>query len=310
MQNRYSFATRRLSATIVLACAVGVPRHAISQPPVVSGDSAVTTTIRVGGLAIRARTAGLARRDPRKPVVVFESGGGAPLETWNTILPAVAAFAPVVTYDRAGTGQSAWDSLPPTPERVVARARRVLATLDVAPPYVLVGHSWGGALIRYFGGSFPTDVTGMVYLDPADITQTPTDELAIFESIGADAAARDAFYSLMERGMAGAPAPMRAEGEVTLGLFKADLAGRRLPPAPDVPTTVILAGKPAVLPPGSVPFDTRRYAEAVQQARLRRLREWVRAPGELLIATSSGHLVHVSEPQLVIEAIRRLVERR
>jgi pimeloyl-ACP methyl ester carboxylesterase len=275
-----------------------------------SRSAMVTSAVDVDGLALRVRTAGLQERRAGHPAVIFESGGGAPLETWDPIFLGVADFAAVVAYDRVGTGQSAWDSLPPTPERVVARLRRLLVTLNVAPPYVLVGHSWGGALIRYFGGGSPRDVAGMVYLDPTDITQEPRDEVAIFESIGAGAAARDAFYELMERAMANAPAPLRAEGAVTMGIMRSDVAGRKLPTAPDVPTTVILAGRPPVLPPSGLPFDTKRYADATQQARLRRLREWVRREGEFVVATNAGHMVHADEPELVIGAIRRLVQAR
>jgi pimeloyl-ACP methyl ester carboxylesterase len=182
-----------------------------------SRSAMVTSAVDVDGLALRVRTAGLQERRAGHPAVIFESGGGAPLETWDPIFLGVADFAAVVAYDRVGTGQSAWDSLPPTPERVVARLRRLLVTLNVAPPYVLVGHSWGGALIRYFGGGSPRDVAGMVYLDPTDITQEPRDEVAIFESIGAGAAARDAFYELMERAMANAPAPLRAQAANSSG---------------------------------------------------------------------------------------------
>jgi pimeloyl-ACP methyl ester carboxylesterase len=266
----------------------------------------LTTAVEIDSLSLRVRTAGLHGCKAGQAAIIFESGGGAPLETWDPILSTVATFAPVVAYDRAGTGQSSWDSLPPTPQRGVARLRRLLATLDVAPPYMLVGHSWGGALIRYFGGASPADIAGMVYIDPADITQEPADEITIFESIGAGRAARDAFYDVMERAMADAPAPLRAEGAVTMNIFRQDVASRQLPSAPDVPTTVILAGKPASFPPNGLPFDTTRYADAVQRHRRQRLRGWVRGGGEFLVAMNAGHLVHADDPELVIEAIRRL----
>src|SRR6185436_18751772 len=120
---------------LVLATAPG-----LSQP---STPTLATRMVRVDARQIRVRTAGLESRAARQPIVVFESGGSAPLETWDSILPAVATFAPLVAYDRTGTGESPWDSLPPTPDRIVTRLRRLLATLGAAPPYLLVGHSWG-----------------------------------------------------------------------------------------------------------------------------------------------------------------------
>jgi pimeloyl-ACP methyl ester carboxylesterase len=130
----------------------------------------MTRSIDVDGLAMRVRVAGLEQRIPGHAVIVFESGGGAPLETWDSVLPAVARFAPLVAYDRAGTGASAWDGLPPSPARVGARLSRLLDRLQVPPPYILVGHSWGGALVRYFAGANPEDVAGILYFDPTDIT--------------------------------------------------------------------------------------------------------------------------------------------
>ena len=161
--------------------------EAAAQPAVAEAVAAQTQMLKLDDVALRVRTAGLDRRRAGQAVVVFESGGGSALETWDTIFAEVAKLAPVLAYDRSGTGKSAWDSHPPTPERVTARLQRLLAALKVNPPYVLVGHSWGGALIRYFAGAAPNDVVALAYLDPTDITQSPADEKAIFESIGAPA---------------------------------------------------------------------------------------------------------------------------
>ena len=257
---------------------------------------------------MRIRAAGLGQRLPGQPLVVFESGAASPLETWHSVITKVAGFAPVLAYDRSGVSGTPWDSLPPTPERVVARLNRLLATLKQPPPYLLVGHSWGGPLIRYFGGAAPDQVVGMVYVDPTDITQTPADELAVFEAIGSNAAGRDAFYRMMTEAVAKAPPALRSLGETTMQVMTSDLAARKLPAPPPVPTTVILAGKQFPLPQADLPFDTGKHAAAMQEFRVKRLQSWVRAPGEFIIAANSGHMVQLSEPDLVIEAIRRMYQ--
>jgi pimeloyl-ACP methyl ester carboxylesterase len=272
-------------------------------------DSAVPNTrmVELDGVSLRVRTAGLDRRRAGQPVVIFESGGGSPLETWDPIFADVAKLGPLVAYDRSGTGKSTWDSLPPTPERIIARLRTLLKRLDVPPPYVLVGHSWGGALIRYFAGAAPKDVSGLLYLDPTDITQSPDDEKALFASIGADVSALEEFYAFMERSVASAPAPLQAEAAVLTTLLRRDVASRNLPTVPEVPATVSIAGQPPSLPPAGLPFDAKKYGEALYQLRLQRLRAWVRTPGEFKIAEQSGHFVHRQQPELVIEALRRLL---
>jgi len=271
--------------------------------------SLITGTIEVDGLAMRVRTAGLEQRAPGQAAVVFESGGSAPLETWDPILAAVARFAPLVAYDRAGTGQSAWDSLPPTPERVSARLRRLLSRLEVPPPYILVGHSWGGALVRYFAGSAPEQIAGVLYIDPTDITLTRADLIALFESFGAGAAEYEAFNRIMEQAMSRTAAPVRAESEVIMGLLNDSLQSRKLPAAPDVPTSVIVAGRVSIPPRNLVPFDAAAYANAMHESQVRRLRGWVMNGGTFQVAANAGHIVHADDPQLVIDAIRGLVDR-
>lgn len=84
-----------------------------------------------------------------------------PLETWDPILDKVAAFAPVVAYDRSGTAQSPWDGQPPTPQRANQRLKKLLETLGVPSPTILVGHSWGGVLARYFAGEYGATATDL-----------------------------------------------------------------------------------------------------------------------------------------------------
>jgi pimeloyl-ACP methyl ester carboxylesterase len=269
----------------------------------------ITRTIEVDGLSMRVRTAGLEQRTSRQAVVVFESGGSAPLETWDSILPAVSRLAPVVAYDRAGTGESAWDSLPPTPERVAARLERLLSQLEVPPPYILVGHSWGGALARYFAGSHPEEIAAVLYVDPTDITLTDADLIAVFESFGAGAAEYEAFQSMMEQAMSRASAPLRAESAVIMGLLKRDPQSQPLPEPPDVPTSVIVAGRVNIPPQNLVPFDATAYANAMHESQVRRLRTWVKNGGTFQVAANAGHIVHVDDPPLIIDAIRNLIDR-
>ena len=270
----------------------------------------VTRAVEVDGLAMRVVTASMEGRRPGMPIVVFESGGGSPLETWDSVLGRVAEFAPVVAYDRSGTGESAWDGEAPTPSRIVEKLHRLLAEIGAAPPYVLVGHSWGGALVRYFAGTYPEEVVGLLYLDPTDITQSPAEELAVFEAIGAGTAGRDAFYGLMEGSLAAAPPEIRAEAEVLFALLRSEPDARGLLPVPDVPAVVIVAGRPTPLPSGLLPFDTEAYARATLRARMVNLRAWanVGSGGEFIVMEGAGHFVHAEEPAIVVSTIRELAQ--
>lgn len=276
-------------------------------------ESAITPqthTISVDGHAMRAQSFGLATRIPGTPVVVFEAGATNPLEVWQRIAPDVARFAPVVTYDRAGLGQSAWDGEVPTPEHVASRLRALLGDLGAEPPYILVGYSWGGVLARYFAGLNPDAIAGIVYVDPGPIiTQTHADELKPFEESGAGKAGYDALMTGFRRLLQQAPEPMRAEFEVFTGLMQAAPSERRLLPMPDVPAVAILAAKHQPMPDVlQLPYDQAAHFAADLRHRMRMVSEWVlpSPSGMVIVSRTTSHMVPVEDPALVTWAVRRV----
>ena len=269
-----------------------------------------TRMIEVDGRAVRVVSRGLADRKPGAPIVVFEAGAGNSLEVWGNILSHVAAFAPVVAYDRAGLGRSEWDNVPPTPEHVTARLRRVLRQLGATPPYVLVGYSWGGSLARYFAGDHPDDVAGIVFVDPGPIiTQSPADNLAPFNAVGAGKAGYDAYWSAIAALFTRASPAVRAEFDVFRGLMDLEPEARRLRPVPGVPVVVILAAKYLPLQGIRVPYDPRAHFEADVRHRIRMLQEWALASprGTVVISNSTTHAVPREDPDLVVWAVKRVL---
>ncbi|HLP73223.1 MAG TPA: alpha/beta hydrolase [Bacteroidales bacterium] len=99
--------------------------------------------------------------------VVFESGMSDSLEVWGSIPDSVALFARVFLYDRAGIGKSGVAKTERTIPNMVSELRSILKDQNIAPPYILVGHSLGGLITRYFSGNYPGEVKGLLLLDPA-----------------------------------------------------------------------------------------------------------------------------------------------
>ncbi len=104
---------------------------------------------------------------PGTPTVVLEAGIAASSISWSLVQNRIAEFATVVSYDRAGFG---W-SRHATPHRptALAAAEELAAVLEragIAPPFVLVGHSFGGLIVRIFQQTFPERVAGLVLVDP------------------------------------------------------------------------------------------------------------------------------------------------
>ena len=111
-------------------------------------------SVSVDGMPMRAWTSGLEGRKTGQPVLVLEAGAGEGLENWRTALDSLGSLAPVVAYDRRGVGGSAADSERPSLRRVAQSLHALLRQLGVAPPYVLVGHSWGGLFVRAFADQY------------------------------------------------------------------------------------------------------------------------------------------------------------
>jgi pimeloyl-ACP methyl ester carboxylesterase len=107
------------------------------------------------------------RRGNGGPPVVIESGAGISSTAWWPIQDRLASLATVVTYDRAGLGCSDRVPLPRTLEDRAADLEAMLKQIGLEPPYVLVGWSYGGPLIRLFAHRHPDQVAGMVFVDIA-----------------------------------------------------------------------------------------------------------------------------------------------
>jgi pimeloyl-ACP methyl ester carboxylesterase len=103
------------------------------------------------------------------PAVILESGIGASSLSWAVVQPQIAAFTRVISYDRAGLGWSPFSRRPRTVRGMVNELRSVLERANIPAPFVLVGHSFGGLLVRAYASQYPNEVAGLVLVDPVSI---------------------------------------------------------------------------------------------------------------------------------------------
>lgn len=99
--------------------------------------------------------------------VIFENGMSDSLEAWGSIPDTVSLFARVFLYDRADIGKSDTSRQNRTIPNMVLELKSILNQENIPPPYVLVGHSLGGYITRYFSCQYPDVVKGLLLLDPA-----------------------------------------------------------------------------------------------------------------------------------------------
>jgi pimeloyl-ACP methyl ester carboxylesterase len=287
-------------AGLLLVAALSLP--AIAQE---------TRMVTVGGRAMNVQLAGLEHKGKR-PLVIFEAGGGAGVQLASPVFGEIAKVAPVLAYDRAGLGGSEPDDQSPTPRHVAERLHRLLAELELSPPYVLVGHSWGGPLVRMFVATYPNEVAGVVYLDPTDL-RTRQQDLEHLRAAGYTLEqAQDHLgrYNAQFDAYIGTLAPnIQAEFRVIQAIETSDSPDfERLTP-PAVPVTVLLSGR----------FDPAQFAgrpcepRACHRTWLEFRRKWIRPllaasrQPTLLVDEESGHIIQRDNPTLVAAEIRKLL---
>jgi pimeloyl-ACP methyl ester carboxylesterase len=102
-----------------------------------------------------------------RPTVVVENGLGDFSFDWTLVQVRVSRFARICTYDRGGYAWSDPGPKPRTFAQLNLELREALTKLGEHGPFVLVGHSFGGPVIRNFANEYPASVAGMVLVDAA-----------------------------------------------------------------------------------------------------------------------------------------------
>lgn len=221
------------------------------------------------------------------PTVVLEAGMGDTLETWVQVQGAVARFARVLTYDRAGLGQSDIPLRPRTCQNMVDDLSALLAGAQISPPYVLVGHSFGGLLVRQFASQHPEDVIGMVLVDPTHEDRTVGFEKVLSEEL----IVRNRVY-LMDP----------SKNSEFIDRITSERQVRDARHTFDFPLIVLTRGlldKPDPVWPSA---DLQRVERELQREFLK-----LSPKSSLVTAEKSGHWIQKDQPELVIEAIRRVI---
>jgi pimeloyl-ACP methyl ester carboxylesterase len=117
------------------------------------------------------------------PSVVFDAALGGSSISWAWVQPEIARTNRTCVYDRAGYGWSDPGPLPRTAGRMAEELRRLLDRSGVGPPFVLVGHSFGGLIMRIFAARHRDEVAGLVLVDPAHpedwVTPAPKEQVKI-----------------------------------------------------------------------------------------------------------------------------------
>jgi pimeloyl-ACP methyl ester carboxylesterase len=163
MPQKYSFVPVLAALVFLIVCAAAVFAQTESTPPPFPPPGKL---IDIGGWRLHLNCVGQAR--PSQPTIILESGIGDFSVEWALVQPGVARFARVCSYDRAGDGWSDLGPHPRTMRQIVYELHTLLNKGGVKPPFILVGHSYGGVLVRLYASTYPADVLGMVLVEAGD----------------------------------------------------------------------------------------------------------------------------------------------
>ncbi len=254
--------------------------------------------IDVGGYRLAVTSAGSG-----SPTVVLDAGlGHSAGITWVHVLDAVAEFTHAVSYDRAGLGQSDSDpaSRPRTSQQIVMELHTLLNNAGIAGPYVLVGFSFGGFNVRLYAHHYPDDVAGIVL-----VSSSNTEQRARFlEILPPETPGESPMLTSLRRDSERLADPTKnTEG---IDWIASEAQVRAAGSFGDKPLVVITQGGVPQWPP-DFPAEV---AARLLQARQDMHRSLVQLSSESthVVAEESGHVIPYDQPDLVVAAIRQVVE--
>lgn len=266
---------RRLTlatTTVAVACFLAAVAQAHAAAPHAS-PAAPTTAPTEGVLSAGGQQQWISCTGTGRPTVVISSGLGASHSMWSKVLPPLRAMSRVCISDRPGLGSS--------PARIGSKTtdagqhaqelRALLAAAGESGPFVLVGHSYAGLIVRAFAAQAPADVAGVLLID--------------------------ACWPGIHRNFLPSYKSPWHEGGTVIDMAASEQADQGGPQLGRTPLIVLAAGDPAK---ATSPGDKAWYDHQAQSAQLS-------SAGSLRFATRSGHVIQRDQPAKVIVAVRDLL---
>jgi pimeloyl-ACP methyl ester carboxylesterase len=269
----------------------------------------------VGGHRLHIQCAGAGA-----PAVIFESALGGSSVDWYAVHPEVARFTRACAYDRAGAGWSEEAPLPRDPLRTADELHTLLGNAAVAPPYVLVGHSYGGYVVRVFAHRFRSEMAGLVLVDiatPEMFQRAPAvqNEMAQMARACRWDKLRAVFAISRLRGdsMTYVPPAIRpiTDGFFLSRKFQDDSCGEVRAMLGEGQAQVAEAGSFGALPLVIVTAGRREYLDEDSWRTWQEIQRGLTAlstRSTQVFANQSSHHVQFGEPQVIVAAVRGVVD--
>jgi pimeloyl-ACP methyl ester carboxylesterase len=250
------------------------------------------------------------------PTVILEESGLGTYRSWDAVQSALAPTMRVCSYDRAGNGFSEPGPPPRDARHLADDLSALLRVAKLEPPYILVGHSAGGLVVRLWAAEHPDQVKGLVLVDTAP-EELFHEQPRVFARMK-----RNAFWGgvMVRLGLLRLVNPFHLDGEDRALTYRAEAfdavfslvsafpeSAAQLaaaPPLPDVPTRVLTHSHPGDWAgEGAISAAQADAVEAAWQAAQVRLAA-KSSKGRVTVVPNAGHMIPQEAPAAVVAAIR------
>ncbi len=252
------------------------------------------------------------------PTVIVDTGLGEISLEWIRIQKGLANFSSICLYDRAGYGWSETGPLPRSSSHIADELHTLLTKANIKPPYILVGHSFGGYNMQVFAGRYPELTAGIVLVDSSHPQQyerflaAPINVKTAPDIIRGSRNFRFAMPQVNPR------VPDEVRSEVLALMFKRRMQMAMANEYYDFRQSAAEVLESGALPPvpllvlsrGKRVYPHDQHGDLMEDL-------WSTLQDELVersprtahvIANESGHFIHLDQPQLVIDSIALIVD--
>lgn len=239
------------------------------------------------------------------PAVIVESGAYEPPAenggSWKAVTSAIAPTTQVCVYNRAGLGSS--DRAPEqdlsgrTSRDMVKDLHTLLDKAGIPAPYILVAHSIGGYNVRLYASQYPKEVVGMVLVDSSHPDQWSKLSAALPPERPDESESLRAVRSMAN--------PLDPEDPEKMDVVTSAAQVRATGLLGDLPLVVITRATGLKVVP-NLPDDLSDKLDRVWQDIQMDL-AGLSSNSTHIIATHAGHYIQAEEPQLVIDAILKVM---